>query len=94
MLLSAGGGMHVCETVQPTSGFSAIEGGAKVRIPVYFVAPPGIEREVECEFCLRVFCPVKDERRDHPPLRPIRLANAGMWVKPDNVNSFGMVMVK
>jgi hypothetical protein len=62
-----------------------------VRIPVYFVAPPGIEREVECEFCLRVFCPVKDERRDHPPLRPIRLANAGMWVKPENVNSFGMV---
>ena len=94
VLLSAGGGMHVCETVQPTSGFSAIEGGAKLRIPVYFVAPPGIGRESECEFCLQVSCPVKDERRDHPPLRPIRLANAGMWVKPDNVNSFGMVMVK
>ena len=96
VILCANGQAIACETIQPQKSLSALGGGARTRLPVYFVPPPAAAfgASPDCEFCLQVSCPVKDERRDHPPLRPIRLANAGMWVKPDNVNSFGIIMVK
>ena len=67
----------------------SLDGAKKRQVNLRFDAPvaPG-----EYNLALRIWCPVKGEKETR--LRPIRLANKGMWNKKLKANDLGKVVVE
>ncbi|MBR1921346.1 MAG: DUF4874 domain-containing protein [Kiritimatiellae bacterium] len=94
VLLDAKGATRVCAAELPRGDLPSIDGGAKVRVPVRFAVPADMDAGT-CEFYLRVSCPVKGEEPSAgAPLRPVRLANKGMWRDTLKASAFGPVEVR
>ena len=81
------------ECVLPANFAGDLAGGERKRLAIDFALPKDGIPEGNVAVALRVWCPLKGERADEAPLRPIRWANEGIWMSAYSANRLGASVV-